>query len=445
VKADLKSLYDLKNYEALTCVAGDGKLRGKETELDRNAAGRPRYSWKPGADRLPAGGVRALVSTGKLKPEESWINLRDLDTGAAIEAGRGSVYWNAFRQRWVMIVSAKPGEIWFAEGDTPVGPWAYARRVLSHDDYNFYNPTQHPFFDQDAGRLIYFEGTYTTSFSSAKEKTPRYDYNQIMYRLSLDDPRLSLPAPVYRVQSAEGKTRYLMRESVDAEKAWKSIQEVAFFAVPPTRKRAGLTPIFATIRDGDALLQAGSSTRAADGINPIFFALPTTNAASPQSISGSWQCKVRTTEGSEFEFTLELTQRTATVEAVSKASGISGEGSFQQGKLLLHLTRDNHSYSFTATLHERKLTGEWRQSDAELRGTWAADWIDPTPSEDTSPAVVALYEYERADGGRVYSTISNLDDSELKRAKEPVCRVWKNPMAVLVLDVEARPLPLGKR
>src|SRR6185436_18875501 len=111
VKADLKSLHDLKNYEALTCVAGDGKLRGKETELDRNAAGRPIYSWKPGADRLPPGGVRDLVSAGKLKPEESWINLHDLDAGAAIEAGRGSVYWNEFRQRWVMIISAKAGEI----------------------------------------------------------------------------------------------------------------------------------------------------------------------------------------------------------------------------------------------------------------------------------------------------------------------------------------------
>ena len=26
--------------------------------------------------------------------------------------------------------------------------------------YTFYNPTQHPFFDQDKGRQIYFEGTY---------------------------------------------------------------------------------------------------------------------------------------------------------------------------------------------------------------------------------------------------------------------------------------------
>jgi len=445
VKADLKSLYDLKNYEALTCVAGEGKLRGKETELDRDAAGRPRYSWKPGADRLSAGQVRELVSAGKLKPEESWINLHDFATGEAIEAGRGSVCWNEFRRRWAMIVSAQAGEIWFAEGDTPVGPWAYARRVLAHDEYNFYNPTQHPFFDQDGGRLIYFEGTYTASFSGAKEKTPRYDYNQIMYRLALDDPRLGLPAPVYRVRNTDGKARYLMREGVDAERAWRSIQDVAFFAVPPKHRRGGLTPIFVTYRDNNAMLQAGPSNRTGEGLDPVFFALPTTNSASPQTISGPWQCKVRTADGNEFEFALELTQHEATVEAVSQASGISGEGSFQRGQLLLRLTRDNHAYSFNATLHERKLTGEWRQSDGELRGTWSADWIDPMPSEDTSRAVVALYEYQRADGERVYSTAPNLDDTELKRAAEPLCRVWKNPMAVLVLDIQARPSPPGKR
>jgi hypothetical protein len=49
---------------------------------------------------------------------------------------------------------------------------------------------QHAFFDQDAGRLIYFEGTYTSTFSGNPDPTPRYDYNQIMYRLDVDDPRL---------------------------------------------------------------------------------------------------------------------------------------------------------------------------------------------------------------------------------------------------------------
>ena len=39
-------------------------------------------------------------------------------------------------------------------------------------------------------RLVYFEGTYVTTFSGNPVATPRYDYNQIMYRLDLADPRL---------------------------------------------------------------------------------------------------------------------------------------------------------------------------------------------------------------------------------------------------------------
>ena len=187
VRATERSLYDLRNYEALTCVAGDGKLHGQDTKIERDAGGRPLYAWKPGADRLSPDRMRDLVAAGILKPEDGLIGLHDIETGARISdlAGRGSVCWNDFRSRWIMIVSGKPGEIWFAEGDTPAGPWVYARRVVSHDSYNFYNPTQHPFFDQEGGRLIYFAGTYTAAFSGAKEKTARYDYNQVMYKLDL--------------------------------------------------------------------------------------------------------------------------------------------------------------------------------------------------------------------------------------------------------------------
>ena len=38
--------------------------------------------------------------------------------------------------------------------------------------------------------MIYFEGTYTHTFSGNEHRTPRYDYNQIMYRLDLADERL---------------------------------------------------------------------------------------------------------------------------------------------------------------------------------------------------------------------------------------------------------------
>jgi hypothetical protein len=42
--------------------------------------------------------------------------------------------------------------------------------------------------------VIYFEGTYTTTLIDGAQPTPLYDYNQIMYRLSLDDRRLTLPS-----------------------------------------------------------------------------------------------------------------------------------------------------------------------------------------------------------------------------------------------------------
>ena len=81
-------------------------------------------------------------------------------------------------------------EIWFAEAPSPIGPWTSAKKIVTHNKMDFYNPTQHPFFDEEAGRIIYFEGTYTHTFSKNEQRTPRYDYNQIMYRLDLADERL---------------------------------------------------------------------------------------------------------------------------------------------------------------------------------------------------------------------------------------------------------------
>ena len=86
------------------------------------------------------------------------------------------------------------GEIWYAEAQALEGPWRKAVKIVTHDRYSFYNVKHHPLFDQEGGRLIYFEGTYTATFSGNDDKTPRYDYNQIMYRLDLADPRLRVPA-----------------------------------------------------------------------------------------------------------------------------------------------------------------------------------------------------------------------------------------------------------
>ncbi len=86
--------------------------------------------------------------------------------------------------------SSNLGEVWYAESERPEGPFARAVRIVTHDKYSFYNVCHHDFLDQDSGRCVYFEGTYTTMFSDAKSPTPLYDYNQIMYRLDLSDDRL---------------------------------------------------------------------------------------------------------------------------------------------------------------------------------------------------------------------------------------------------------------
>ncbi len=131
------------------------------------------------------------------------IALVDAETGGA-ESGQpvkihgGSVRWNAHRKRWILIglqeggQSSLLGEVWYAEAPSPVGPWKKGRKVVTHDRYSFYNPCHHDFFDREGGRFIHFEGTYAETFSGNPVATPRYDYNQMMYSLDLDDPRLRI-------------------------------------------------------------------------------------------------------------------------------------------------------------------------------------------------------------------------------------------------------------
>ena len=83
------------------------------------------------------------------------------------------------------------GEVWYAEADSPFGPWGPAVKVLSHKNYSYYNPRLHPEFTPAESPILLFEGTHSQTFANHPEPTPRYDYNQILYRLDLDDPKLA--------------------------------------------------------------------------------------------------------------------------------------------------------------------------------------------------------------------------------------------------------------
>lgn len=194
VNANAESLQDLEQYETYSCLRQGS--REKQLELERDANGKLVFAWKKDTPPWSLQIQQELIDQGHLKADEAYIRFEDSETGDAVIPSRGSVYWNKFRKKWVMIFvqfggRSFLGEVWFAEADDLTGPWSKAIRVLTHDKYSFYNPKQHPFFAQEEGRFIYFEGTYTTTFSGNDHPTPRYDYNQIMYRLDLSDPRLS--------------------------------------------------------------------------------------------------------------------------------------------------------------------------------------------------------------------------------------------------------------
>ena len=282
VRADADALGDLSQYETFTPLRP--RLRSPGWLLDRDHGGRVRYDWRRGAPPVGHREQVQMIQDGSLRDDEALFPLRAADTGARVIAHGGSVYWNRFRRRWVMIAvewlgHSALGEVWFAEADTPLGPWVYARKVVTHEKYSFYNPKQHPYFDKDGGRMIFFEGTYTATFSGNDQATPRYDYNQIMYKLDLSDPRLNLPVAVYRHSGPGGPDWYgpLHRHGPQ-----RDARSIAFFALD--RPAPGSVPVFEARADDGGLALTTTPpppTPAARPVEPVFYGLPPDARSAP--------------------------------------------------------------------------------------------------------------------------------------------------------------------
>jgi hypothetical protein len=197
VKADIASLRDLSNYETFTCLKPGAKFDKSNPQVDRDKNGKLIWNWKKHTGLVSSADQVSLEKSGLIKSDEFWARPRDVDTKKIIDISGGSVYWNDYRKKYVMIFvqwmgSSLLGEAFYSEADAPQGPWISARKIVTHDNYSFYNPKHHPFLDEEGGRVIYFEGTYTAMFTDNQTRTPRYEYNQMMYRLDLSDPRLKL-------------------------------------------------------------------------------------------------------------------------------------------------------------------------------------------------------------------------------------------------------------
>jgi hypothetical protein len=271
IKASWESATNPNEYEVFTALNDPDRHSGKHSESKFRwiSSGELLEVWKSKKSEL----IKALQ-----KEKECNSLIYDIETGSVVKPHGGSVYWNKYRRKWIMITvqsggeSSYLGEVWYAEADTPLGPWAYARKIVTHNSYSFYNPKHHPYFDQDNGRLIYFEGTYTHTFSGRPEDaTPRYDYNQIMYRLDLSDKRLNLPGPVYQVRSETGHAQYLMGDGIRRTAGYSKIEKIPFYAIAPDRTYEGLVPIYSQERPagGQGLTKATPS----DSAGPLFYGL----------------------------------------------------------------------------------------------------------------------------------------------------------------------------
>lgn len=188
VPADSRRIPNPAAYQAFTCLLPNGTVK-------RGDKGEAVYEWQNELPPLTPEREAELVKDGKLRPDEARFMPRDAN-GKVVTIHAGSVTWNPWRKKWLLFATQKNGdtsalgEIVYGEANAPTGPWNRVVKIVTHDRYTFYNPVHHPFLDTDSGRVVYFEGTYTAEFSGNPRPTPRYNYNQILYRLDLSDKRL---------------------------------------------------------------------------------------------------------------------------------------------------------------------------------------------------------------------------------------------------------------
>ncbi|MFO1485292.1 MAG: hypothetical protein U1F71_18165 [Verrucomicrobiaceae bacterium] len=154
------------------------------------------YVWQSSLKPTSQKDEEKLIAAKKMPKNKARMQVTDAQTGKPVKLHAGSVHWNKHRERWIMIAVQEGGgesylgEVWYLEAKQIEGPWHKAVKIASHPKYSFYNPSHHAFFDQLDGRVIFFQGTYAETFSGNPVATPRYDYNQVMYRLDVDDERL---------------------------------------------------------------------------------------------------------------------------------------------------------------------------------------------------------------------------------------------------------------
>jgi len=185
VPATLKDVLNPDQYEAFSAETTE---KPKKTSV---------WRWQKSSAPTDSKTELDRIKKGNFEPADARFCPIDASSPKdRVVLHSGTVRWNAFRKKWVLVAcqfmgkESFLGEVWYAEANDPTGPFNKAIKVATHDHQTLYNVCHHAFLDRDGGRIIHFEGTYTNDFSNNPHKTPRYNYNQVLFRLDLDDPRI---------------------------------------------------------------------------------------------------------------------------------------------------------------------------------------------------------------------------------------------------------------
>jgi len=141
-----------------------------------------KYTWQQSRPPMSQREESTWIAEGSISQPRTQV--RDHNSQKPVPVQESSIEWNPHHRCYVMIASSVDGDVWFCESRHLEGPWENAIRIISAEPGRCSSPVQHPFMNQDGGRIIWFETALLDS------GLPRYDRNELMHRLDLDDPRL---------------------------------------------------------------------------------------------------------------------------------------------------------------------------------------------------------------------------------------------------------------
>ena len=124
------------------------------------------------------------------------------------------------------------GDVWYAESKSVLGPYDTAVRVITHagadganghalPDKWFYNVVQYPFFAE--GSSIFLSATLDVGDNEEWTMAPRYDYNNIMYRLDLDSVASYFDGTIKKKGGRAASARKVVRDKA-TRSTWSTRQ-----------------------------------------------------------------------------------------------------------------------------------------------------------------------------------------------------------------------------